>query len=237
MDNGDQRFWEEIRKKIQIIKKESKQNGTGELQKYLGGILKMVTQRNKLGLVKKLIEEENLDPNDEDINGNNSLMIAADNGHVNVLEYFLSLSDKININAQNKAGETALHIACFRGLQEGVRILMGSPQLDVNIADQLGWTALHLACSEGHEAVVSMLLGHEDIQVNKADFNKYTSLMRACGKGHIGVVRLLLARDDVNVHKTALMSACDKDQTEIISMLLHREDLQSRGQPETSRSS
>ena len=231
MDNGDQRFWEEIRKKIQIIKKESKQNGTGELQKYLGGILKMVTQRNKLGLVKKLIEEENLDPNDEDINGNNSLMIAADNGHVNVLEYFLSLSDKININAQNKYGDTSLHIACYNGLEEVVRILMGSPQLDVNIAENDGNTALFLACFMGHDPVTSMLLGHEDIQVNKANVDLETPLMAACSAEHTGVVRLLLARDDVDVNAqnknkvTALMYSCITGAIENVRCLLDHADI------------
>ena len=103
MDNGGQRLWEEIHKKIQIIKteenKESKQNGTGELQKFLGKSLRMVTKSNKLELVKKLIEEENADPNNTDTDGNNTLMIAAMNGHVSILEYFLSLSDKVNISS------------------------------------------------------------------------------------------------------------------------------------------
>ena len=42
----------------------------------------MVTKNNKLGFVKKLIEEENADPTDEDTEGLNSLTIAAVNRHV-----------------------------------------------------------------------------------------------------------------------------------------------------------
>ena len=107
MDDGDPLLWETIHKKIQIIKNEENKEsnrdraGRGELQKYLGQSLRMVTLKNKLRLVKKLIEEENADPNNEDTYKVNSIMIAAENRHVSILEYFLSLADKININAQN----------------------------------------------------------------------------------------------------------------------------------------
>ena len=216
MDDGDQCLWEAIHKKIQIIKTlENKRSnrygaGAGELQKYLGQSLRMVTKSNNLGLVKKLIEEENADPNDQDTEGCNSLMIAVKNGHVSILEYFLSLSDKVNINAKKKHGDTSLFLACLKGYEkvdvvrkvEVVRILMGSPQLDVNVAEKDGMTPLIVSCMQGHEAIVSMLLGHEDIQVNKANVNMMTPLMAACGEGQLGVVRLLLGRDDIKAHSS-----------------------------------
>ena len=228
MDDYDQRLWEEIHKYWT-------EYGTGELQKswVLGESLRMVTLKNKLGLVQKLIEEENADPNDEDMERVNSLMIAAINGHVSILEYFLSLSDKININAQNKHGETPLYIACYNGLEEVVRMLMGSPQLDVNIARKNGNTSLHIACFRGHEAIVSSLLGHTDIQVNKANVDMDTPLMAACYAGNLEVVKLLLARDDVEVNAqsttnkltTALMISCHRGYIEIVRCLLDHEDI------------
>ena len=164
----NQRLWEAILKQIRIKRNEE----AGELHTYLGNCLRMATNNNNLDLVKRLIEEENADPNHGDTEGMNSIMIAAENGHVSVLEYFISLPDKVNINAQDRKG-TALHYACFQGFEEAVRILISSPQLDVNIGDKNGITPLMLACKSGHEAVVSMLLVHDQIRVDKADAYMY----------------------------------------------------------------
>ena len=234
MDDGDQCLWEAIHKKIQIIKteeRESKQNRAGELQKYLGKSLRMVTLKNKLGLVKRLIEEENADPNDKDTDGYDSLKFAVMNGNVSILKYFLSLADKININAHNKYRVTPLHIACDKGFEEMVRILMGNPLLDANTEDYEENTALHTACVRGHEAIVSMLLGHKDIQVNKVNIYMRTPLIAACNNGHLGVVRLLLARDDVDVNAqdinkdTALMISCAKGSIDTVRCLLDHENI------------
>ena len=229
MDNN-QRLWEAIFRKIQIKRNE----GASELQKYLGSCLRMATRKNNLDLVKKLIEEENADPNNEDNDGINSIMIAAENEYVTVLEYFLSLSDKVDINAQEWSGCTALHIACYKGFDDVVKILLGSPRLDVNKFNNLGNTPLYYASNSGNEAIVSMLLSNRDIQVNKANKTNdmITPLIRACMNEHPGVVRLLLSRNDIDVNsrdslenRTALMYSCSSGSIEIVRCLLDHKDI------------
>ena len=227
---SNQRLWEAIFRNIQI-----KSNGeVGDLQKYLGSCLRIATRKNNLDLVKKLIEEENADPNNEDTDGMNSIMIAADKKHVSVLEYFLSLADKVNINAKAWDGCTALHIACHKGFDDVVKVLLDSPQLDVNEVDHSGNTALNVASFFGNEAIVSMLLGHNDIQVNKANKanDMITPLIRACMNEHPGVVRLLLSRNDIDVNsrdslenRTALMHSCCSGSIEIVRCLLDHKDI------------
>ena len=200
--------------------------------RYLGRCLRLFTRSNNLDMVKKLIEEKGADPNDKDTNGNSSVMIAAFCRHVSVLEYFMSLSGRVNINAQDKESKgTALHTACSEGFEEVVRILLDCPLLDVNKKDVGGYTALHYACEFGHEGIVSILLGHPDIQVNKENENEIPPLILACERGNLGMVRLLLSKDDIDVNAvnecqiTALMSSCGKGVIEIVRCLLDHEDI------------
>ena len=133
----------------------------------------------------------------------------------------------VDINAQNNEDkDTALYMACHRGFEDMVRILLDSPQINVNIGDVNGFTPLFVACHNGHEAVVSMLLGHDDIQVNKRNSYMCTPLMTACFWKRLGLVRILLMRDDVDVNAhdkqkfTALYYACSKGYEDVVRILL-----------------
>ena len=221
-------LWDAMLIKIKIKRKKRQD---GQLQKYLGWCLGMATQKNYLDIVKKLIEEENADPNAEDDKGCTSIMIAAGGGHVLVLEYFLSLSDKVNINHQNQNGWTALMYACFGGREEVVRMLIGSPLLDVNFSNE--HTPLEIACSEGFETIVSILLSHEDIQVNKSsDKHMLPPLMIACFGGHVTIVSKLLSHRDIQVNQTdeyrhtALLVACSEGHLEVVRLLIAHKDIE-----------
>ena len=196
--------------------------------------MRTATKGKLLSIVKKLIEEENVDPNAEDSFGTSPVMIAASLGDVETLQFLLSLSDKVNINATDKNGITPLHLACYSdGFEEVVRALLGHPQIMVNKGDIFGGTPLQIACERGHETIVSLLLDREDIEVNKQQ-NEYksTALMRACGRGNIEIVKSLLDHKDIDVNRedsnchTTLVWACDKGLIDVISLLLQREDLQ-----------
>ena len=62
--------------------------------------MRTATKGKHLSIVKKLIEEENVDPNAEDSYGTRPVMIAAGQGDVDTLEFLLSLSDKVNKTRQ-----------------------------------------------------------------------------------------------------------------------------------------
>ena len=229
-------IWNEILVGIRrISNEESSKDGKNEFpikrKKFLEACLRTATKGKLLSIVKKLIEEENVDPNAEDSFGTSPVMIAASLGDVETLQFLLSLSDKVNINAQRKNGRTPLHYACFCGFEEVVRFLLGHPQIMVNEGDNAGETPLQIACSNGCEVIVSLLLDHEDIQVNSSSNNMDTLLMIACNKSHYEVVKLLLRRDDIDVNAqnvnrfTALMFACYNGTIEIVKSLLDHKDI------------
>ena len=186
------------------VKEKSKQAFSGSIKRmYFEEWLRMATEINDLYIMSKLIEEENVDPNAEDLNGTTSIHIAAKQSDATTLLFFLSLNfnKMININVQDKFGETPLMIATSHGCEEVVRILLALPNLDVNMADMAGRTPLMMACYPGGETIVSMLLSHEHIQFNKADFyEKETALMIAVNDLNPELVRLLLTRDDIDVN-------------------------------------
>ena len=228
-------LWDDIQNEVQTISEEEHSHGGPSrsrviVQRFLGACLRTATKRSLLNVVKRLIEEESVDPDYKD-EGTTPIMIAARQGDVAIVEYFLSLTGKVDINAQNSQGMTSLMIACSEGFVEVVNTLLENPLIDVNAADKDGFTALLIACSRGHEDIVSLLLGHEDIEVNKPNSRLMTALMIAANMSHAGVVRLLLTRDDIKVNAqsaskfTALMCACDNDNTEIVSSLLQHQDI------------
>ena len=229
-------LWNEMFKQIQKRKKKSirARVGDDQLQKYLGSCLIVAITKSYLNIVRKLIEEENVDPNTEDDDGFTSIMIAVQKEDVAVLEYFLSLSDKVNINARAKNGHgwTALLMACFQGSEDVVRVLISSPLLDVNLTNANdNATPLEIACGSGFEAVVSILLSHKDIQVNKASARQLTPLSTACFNGHEGIVSKLLNHRDIDVNKadslmhTPLEIACVGGHLEVVKLLLGHRDI------------
>ena len=215
------------------LKEKSKSFSDSTKREYFEEWLRLATEKKDLHLMRKLIEEENVDPNAEDSTGTTSIHIAAEQSDATTLLFFLSLNTKININAQDKLGQTPLMIAISHGCEEVVRILLAQPNLDVNKVDMRGHTPLMTACYPGGETIVSMLLSHEHIQVNKADFYyKETALIKiAVNELNPELVRLLLTRDDINVNAqdkdrfTALMYSCMNGNTEIVRILLEHKDI------------
>ena len=199
-------------------------------REYFEAWLRMATKKKDLYMMRKLIEEENVDPNAKDAEeGSNCIHIAAAQRDATTLRFFLSLTTMIDLNAQDKSGETPLIIAIVNGCEEVVRILLAQPSLDVNIAGEDGHTALMLACHYGQKTILSMLLSHEHIQVNKGTCNNDTPLMVACSESYTGVVRLLLNREDLDVNdenkynQTALTISCAPETPE--GMLDDMEDM------------
>ena len=204
-------------------------------REYFEAWLRMATKKKDLYMMRKLIEEENVDPNAKNAEeGSNCIHIAAAQRDATTLRFFLSLTTKINLNAQDKYGETPLIIATISGWEEVVQILLAQPSLDVNMTDKDGRTALMLACLYGQKTILSMLLGHEHIQVNKAEFVEgETALIMAVNEPDRDpeLVRLLLTRDDINVNAqdkdkcTALMYSCTYGNLEIVRILLEHRDI------------
>lgn len=104
--------------------------------------------------------EQGVGPNvtDRRGNGNTPLMLAAYNGHVEIVRYLLD--ERARIDARNAQGRTPLIFASTGSFPETVRLLL-ERGADPNATDDAeGWSALMFAAAEGHEEVVRTLLEH-----------------------------------------------------------------------------
>ncbi|MBX9889672.1 MAG: ankyrin repeat domain-containing protein [Amoebophilaceae bacterium] len=107
----------------------------------------------------KLLRSHGANINTLSDNGATLLMIAADNGSLDIVEWLLS-TEEIDINAQNMNGLTALITAAEQGHQPIVTLLL-QKGADPNFIAGAGLptkTALMVAAGSGHTAIVDTLI-------------------------------------------------------------------------------
>lgn len=134
---------------------------------------------------------------------------------------------RIEINAKDKLGYTALHWAAMRGDDEAVDILIANGA-DVNARTKAGGTPLMPAArrKETITPLQLLLLAHSDPNAQNND--SVTPLHSACRQGTWKHVRLLLAAganieacSDMGI--TPLARACRNNNAEIVGYLLKKD--------------
>lgn len=134
---------------------------------------------------------EGADPNWRNVEGWTPLIIAAAQGHLEVV--IVLLEAKADPNARNSYGRTPLMYASSYGRDAIVEKLLAAGA-DLNIAptDQTGWTAIVAAAAGGHASTVELLLRHGADPTIKTK-NGQTALDLARTQGHVRVVQVLQA--------------------------------------------
>lgn len=159
---------------------------------------------------------------DFDTRGCNAIISAADTGDVESIR--LELDRGADVNARNRASESALMFASGRGHSLAVQVLLNHGA-DVNLQDKVCRTALQQACHYGHTAIVDMLLKN-GANLNSDSFSRGTALQAATVKGHYSIVQLLLANgadvdaSSVAFRDTALYLAAANGHHKIVQALL-----------------
>nr|XP_050866440.1 protein TANC2 isoform X1 [Vespula vulgaris] len=125
-----------------------------------------------------------------DPSGRTALMLAASEGHTNLIEMFLDKGSVIE--AKDKEGLTALCWACVRGRLTSVQNLLDHNS-DVNTSDNTGRTPLDLAAFQGNPKLVQLLL-EKGAAVEHVDLHGMRPLDRAIGCRNIPVVQCFLRR-------------------------------------------
>ncbi|XP_039314116.1 protein TANC2 isoform X3 [Solenopsis invicta] len=125
-----------------------------------------------------------------DFAGRTALMLAASEGHTNLLELFLDKGS--NLEIKDKEGLTALGWACVRGRVTAVQMLLDRGS-DVNTNDNSGRTPLDLAAFQGNPKLVQLLL-EKGAAVEHVDLHGMRPLDRAIGCRNIPVVQCFLRR-------------------------------------------
>jgi ankyrin repeat protein len=141
---------------------------------------------------------------------------------------------KVDVNAAEPDGTTALHWASYRDDLETVDLLLRAGA-KVNAATDLGVTPLWNASQNGSAEVVARLLA-AGADPNAALFAGETPLMIAARGGSVAVVAQLIAKGaNVNVHgargQTALMWAAAQKHPEVVKVLVENgADVHARSQ-------
>jgi ankyrin repeat protein len=129
------------------------------------------------------------DPNTRDAKGQIGLVMAVQLGSLAAFNALLA-APKLNLNAHNAHGESALMMAALKGQMETVKTLIAR-EADVN---HPGWAPLHYAASSpetGQAAIITLLLEHH-AYIDAASPNGTTPLMMAAQYGTAESVQVLL---------------------------------------------
>ena len=118
------------------------------------------------------------------------------------------LQRKVNVNSQNYAGLTALHVACNRGIIIMVRELLAVEGIDINKEDEQQNTPLHTACISGEKDVVFALI-KEGADVMKENKDEMIPLHLAVVERKLEIVKMIL--DTYAGDKEDLLQAKEKD--------------------------
>jgi uncharacterized protein len=128
------------------------------------------------------------DPNTPSPKGDIALVLAMKEEAPKVAAVLLA-HPKLQIDATNQAGETALMMAALRGSEEWVlRLIRSGAQVN-----RVGWTPLHYAASGAETKLVALLLD-KGADIEAPSPNGTTALMMAARYGAQDSALLLLTR-------------------------------------------
>lgn len=132
------------------------------------------------------------------------LAIATKHNHADIVAMLANAG--VDINWQDKSGETALHIAARFGHDECARILIrgtDEQKTDLELAESsFAWTPLHIAAVDGHLSVAQLLID-AGVEVDKPDSSGWTAKEHAALRGHMPIARLLAAHSTVEEPSTS----------------------------------
>lgn len=144
------------------------------------------------------------------------------------IDQLRALHGKVDINAQDKNGNTALMLAAQGGQESIVQFLLNLQGINVNTQKSAGFNALLISVYWGYENIVNLLCQIPSINVNAQDENGYTALIWASEYNHGNILKQLLSVPgiDINVqdsHGDTALTIAVAEQHENIAQLLLRE--------------
>lgn len=155
------------------------------------------------------------------------LSIAAENGHLGLVQLLLNAS--ADVNAIDGKRRSPLLLAADFGHAQIVELLLDHGA-DPNHMDCYQSTALYFSSISGHAAVVNILLAHDKIDVNVYDREGETPISAAARECHIEIVEALLAHS-ANPglrhlkSQIAIHSAVMREQIKLLRLLVNRDDV------------
>ena len=160
------------------------------------------------------------DPNwHNDDNRWTALMVAVAEGHDAVATTLLA-DPRLDVNARDDRGRTALHLTAERG-DAGLAPRLAQAA-NVNAKDDDGVTPLMRAAFAGAAEVVAALLNRPEIEPSRVDRDRRTALHWAVMGGDAAVVRLLVEDPRTN---PAITDRPDRSAARDLAAVAGRDDL------------
>jgi len=182
------------------------------------------------GVVKILLECEEINPDQPDKYRRTPVSHAARRGHEGVVKTLLSYG-KVDPHKPDTYGRTPLLFAAWNGHEGVVKILLGWKGVNPDQPDNDGRTPLSYAAQSGHAEVVKILLEQEELNPDKQDNYGKTPLSYSTREGHERVVKILLGQEGVspdrpsNYGKTPLVYAAWSGHEGLVKILLAQKDV------------
>ncbi|XP_068561693.1 KN motif and ankyrin repeat domain-containing protein 1-like [Cebidichthys violaceus] len=159
---------------------------------------------SNFGIVKKLLDAEVCNVNQQNKAGYTPVMLAALAAveipeDMRVVEQLFTKGD-VNAKA-SQAGQTALMLAVSHGRMDMVQALLAQGA-EVNLQDDEGSTALMCSSEHGHADIVRLLLAQPDCDASLTDSDESTALSIALEAGHNDIAVLLYAHANFSKGQT-----------------------------------
>jgi len=197
------------------------------------GPLNLACSYNKFELVKFLLEDENIDPQERRQGTDSILCMTLWRAHSNdqsktILEYLLE-HPRVDVNAVNSANRTPFQIACTLNNKTLLGLCLKNPRVNLSVLSD-GQSPMFETCANGWIQTFEALIECDKIDIDLPEsFTKATPLYIACEKGRLKFVKVLIKHPKVNVNamntfsSTPLYVACQNGMTEIVQVLLEDE--------------
>ncbi len=152
---------------------------------------------NNLDEVKRLIEEDKVEINQEDDEGYTALQRAAGFGYKKIVEYLISKNADVDFAGDVR--QTPLIIAAANGQLDIVKYLIEQCHANIHPQNERNATLLMFASAGGNKEVVKYLVEECKINVNQGDIKGNTALALASQGEHLDVVKYLIEECKANV--------------------------------------
>lgn len=161
--------------------------------------------------------------NAKDADGKTPIMLAAENGHDDVVGDLLTNPD-VSFKDTDHLGRGILHLAASKGQIKVITVLIidlvSKRKLDINSRDSSGNTPLLLAAASGHSEMCRLLLRDTEAQHTAQNYDSYSALHLGAENRHLQIVQQFsLYPELINVKtksgKTALMLGVEADDKAI----------------------
>jgi ankyrin repeat protein len=147
-----------------------------------------------------------------------SFIISSHRGYINAVESYMN--DNVNINVQNKDGNTALIMASMKGHYNICKLLIDN-NCNVNIQNNIGNTALIVASYYNYYKIVELLIDN-NAEPNVQNYRGDTALIWATIQSNDDIVKLLLDNGWNSMHELPLINASINNNYKLVQLLIDR---------------